>query len=358
MANYTISEYCDIHFFYGAAFGNALEARRLYHQQFPQRELPCANTFTAVHVRLRETGKFEVSMADTGREKSVRTVALEEDVIQRVDDNPRTSTRTVGNELNISKSSVWRILHEEKLHPFHLQKVHALEPGDHPRRVACARWFLRMEADNPDFFKEILFTDEASFTREGIFNSKNNHEWAAVNPHGTVIRGHQHRFSVNVWAGVLGDSLVGPYILPNRLTSPIYLAFIRDILPELLEDIALQDRLNMTWFQHDGAPAHFGEHVRDHLNTTYGRNWIGRGGPTPWPARSPDLTPLDFYVWGHMKTLVYSTPVTDEQDLVARIVAAAALLQERNEFRAVRQSLSNRFTLCNQMRGGHFEHRL
>jgi hypothetical protein len=356
MVNYTIAEYCDIHFFYGAALGNAVQARRLYHQQFPDRQLPNSKTFSSVHNRLRETGKFQVCMADTGRGKTVRTVDFEEDVLQRFEDNPSTSTRAVGNTLEVSRSTVWRVLHGENMHAFHLQKVHALEPRDFPRRLACSQWFIHKLADNPHFLKQILFTDEASFTREGMFNSKNSHVWDQVNPHETVIRGHQQRFSVNVWAGVLGDSLVGPYVLPDRLNSPTYLVFIRDVLPELLEDVALQDRLHFTWFQHDGAPAHFGVQVRDHLNTTFGENWIGRGGPSPWPARSPDLTPLDFYVWGYMKSLVYSTPVANEMDLIGRIVEAAAIIQEKNHFGAVRQSLSNRFVLCNQMGGGNFEH--
>jgi hypothetical protein len=40
---------------------------------------------------------------------------------------------------------------------------------------------------------------------------------------------------------------------------------------------------------HDGAPAHFSRAVRDVLNNTYHDPWIGRGGPTAWPPRSPDL---------------------------------------------------------------------
>ena len=35
--------------------------------------------------------------------------------------------------------------------------------------------------------------------------------------------------------------------------------------------------------------------------------WIGRGGPIPWPPKSPDLNPLDFCVWGYAKGLVYNT---------------------------------------------------
>ena len=45
------------------------------------------------------------------------------------------------------------------------------------------------------------------------------------------------------------------------------------------------------------------------LNESFPNRWLGRGGPVAWPPRSPDLTPLDYYLWGHMKTLVYETKV-------------------------------------------------
>ncbi|GBN74260.1 hypothetical protein AVEN_73201-1 [Araneus ventricosus] len=51
--------------------------------------------------------------------------------------------------------------------------------------------------------------------------------------------------------------------------------------------------------------------------------WIGRGGPVAWPPRSPDLNPLDFFFWGHMRSLVCETPVDSAEDLVARIVVVA-----------------------------------
>ena len=42
--------------------------------------------------------------------------------------------------------------------------------------------------------------------------------------------------------------------------------------------------------QQDGAPPHWGSHVRRFLDATFPSRWIGRDGPTPWPARSPDIT--------------------------------------------------------------------
>jgi hypothetical protein len=49
------------------------------------------------------------------------------------------------------------------------------------------------------------------------------------------------------------------------------------------------------WFQHDGAPTHYVEDFRRWLNATYPERWIGRGGSTEWPPRSPDLTQIDFF---------------------------------------------------------------
>lgn len=355
---YNVSEYCDMHFMYGAALGNSLQARRLYQQHYPNRQCPSAATFAAVHNRLHETGTFKVDMHDTGRGRDVRTVNYEEDVLNLFEDNPRTSTRAVGIETNSSHSSVWKVLNEYRMHPYSMQKVQTLHEDDFQRRVNCSRWFLRKTIETPTFLAKVLFTDEATFNKEGVFNSRNSHLWAYENPHATVSRRSQNRFSVNIWAGLLNNRIVGPYILPNRLNSPTYLVFVRDILPELLQKVPLADRMDM-WFQHDGCPAHFGNIVVNHLNATYGQQWIGRGGPVPWPPRSPDLTPLDFFVWGRMKDLVYSSPVEDEIDLLARIIEAGARIQEEeNVFPRVRQSLSRRFTLCNEVGGQHFEHLL
>jgi hypothetical protein len=50
--------------------------------------------------------------------------------------------------------------------------------------------------------------------------------------------------------------------------------------------------------------------------------WVGRDGPIPWPPRSPNITPLDFFLWGYVKDIVYKTPLTSLNELKLRIVAA------------------------------------
>jgi hypothetical protein len=61
----------------------------------------------------------------------------------------------------------------------------------------------------------------ARYTRDGVNNTRNSHLWDCDNPHGTVESNYQHLFAVNVWCGVIGDQLIGPYILPRRLTGNI-----------------------------------------------------------------------------------------------------------------------------------------
>ena len=68
-------------------------------------------------------------------------------------------------------------------------------------------------------------------------------------------------------------------------------------------------------YQQDGAPPHWRMDVRDSLNATFPNRWIGRDGPNCWPPRSPDLTPLDFFLWGYVKDRVFATPVNDIGEL-------------------------------------------
>jgi len=71
----------------------------------------------------------------------------------------------------------------------------------------------------------------------------------------------------------------------------------------------------------DGAPSHFSSIAREFLNNNYTNIWIGRRGPIAWPARFPDLNLLYFFLWGHLKTIVYDTPVATVEVLRNRIIA-------------------------------------
>jgi hypothetical protein len=56
--------------------------------------------------------------------------------------------------------------------------------------------------------------------------------------------------TVSSHAGIAGDRLLEPDFLPPRLTGAVYRDFLSNILPELLQDMDLQKRINL-WFIHD-----------------------------------------------------------------------------------------------------------
>ena len=89
----------------------------------------------------------------------------------------------------------------------------------------------------------------------------------------------------------------------------------------MLQQLQIQD---IIW-QQDGAPPHFGLQVRASLDQQFPGRWIGRAGPIPWPARSPDVTPLDFFFWGYVKDCVFRTPVTNIEDRKQRITNTVTL---------------------------------
>ncbi|PRD18050.1 UNVERIFIED_CONTAM: hypothetical protein NCL1_62174 [Trichonephila clavipes] len=84
--------------------------------------------------------------------------------------------------------------------------------------------------------------------------------------------------------------------------------------------------------------------------------WIGRGGPVNWPARSPDLSYLDFFLWGLMKSLTYASPVDSNEALVARIAVVAGEIREMpGVFANVQHSLCQRCETCIYADGCFFE---
>ena len=152
-----------------------------------------------------------------------------------------------------------------------------------------------------------------------------------------------------------GNKLIRHFVFDKNLMGYTYEVCLRSELPGLLEDIPLMLRSQM-YFQHDGAPAHYSRHVRVYLNESFSNRWLGRGGPVAWPPRSPDLTPLDYYLWGHMKTLVYETKVDSRAALRHRIFAVAEHIHNHPDNTvSATQSLLMRAKNCIATGGGHFE---
>ncbi|XP_015113023.1 uncharacterized protein LOC107038442 [Diachasma alloeum] len=121
----------------------------------------------------------------------------------------------------------------------------------------------------------------------------------------------------------------------------------------MLDDVPLAGRPR--WFQQDGALPHCARDVTAFLNAQFPGRWFGRYGPLHWPARSPDLTPLDFFLWGYLKDQVYETEPETVEELVARLHAATTNVSAEM-LQRVRMDVLRRIHACVAAGGGHFQH--
>lgn len=141
--DYTFAEMTDMLLVYGMAHCNGREAERLYSERFPDRRHPCRATFASIERRLREHGALSVHRPDAGVNRTLRTIQLEEAILELVENEPSTSTRTIARALDINHVTVWQVLREQLLYPYHLQRVQNLSPADFPLRVHFCQWYLQ-----------------------------------------------------------------------------------------------------------------------------------------------------------------------------------------------------------------------
>ena len=86
----------------------------------------------------------------------------------------------------------------------------------------------------------------------------------------------------------------------------------------------------------------------------YSQRWIGHREVLPWPPRSPDMTPMDFFVWGTLKQKVYSVSINSREQLRDRIIDAVHQISSEQCLAAIYQ-VSARCNACIGARGQHFE---
>ncbi|GFW10967.1 DUF4817 domain-containing protein [Trichonephila clavipes] len=149
----------------------------------------------------------------------------------------------------------------------------AIHQNDHQARRRFVEWAQNEIAVVPDFHTRILFSDEAHFWLNGYVNKQNCRIWSEANP----------------------QVYVETPLHPEKLT-----------------------------FQQDGATCHTARATIYLSKDTLGDRLISRFGPVNWPPRSCDLTPLDYFLWGYVKLLVYADKpqrLDHLEDNIRRVIA-------------------------------------
>jgi hypothetical protein len=141
-----------------------------------------------------------------------------------VEHSPSTGMQRFSTRLGISQTRVWRTLHGDGLFPIPPPKcVQNLCPGDSAMGLEFCHWLHT----HHQLLPLILFTDEATFTHNGINNTHNSHWWSHDNPHSTVETNFECHFALSVCCSMIDDMLIGPIILDDCMTGHDYLDFLK-----------------------------------------------------------------------------------------------------------------------------------
>lgn len=286
-----------------------------------------------------------------GKSPGRPTVANEEvveDVRARLEQSPNKSLRKLCNQTGLSYGTCHGIV-KKKLHfyPYKITVLQELHQPDFQKRVDYCNWFNGNLRDN-NMLDKTFFSDEAWFHLSGYVNSQNYRTWSAENPH-VYQEAPLHPLKVGVWIAMSRRRIVGPIFFDDTVNAERYRAMLQVFIDQLHED-----ELQEGFFQHDNATAHTAAATVTFIQQYFDDRMIGRN---LWPPRSPDLTPLDYFLFGYLKNVVHRNRLHTLEELRAAIEDAVSSIGEQ-ELRAVYENMKKRVDMCLQSGGDHFEHLL
>lgn len=350
MERWTIEErICAVEWFIRT--GSIIETQRGFRRQLNRRDSPSDVAIRRWVSQWRLNGSV-VNKSPPGRPRSVRTPENIARVRESVVRSPKRSAKKHGIALQISDRSVRRILHHDlNFHPYKMQVAQQLLDRDKVLRLEFCQTLRRLMNQHPTLINNLLMSDEAHFHLSGTVNKQNMRYWSAENP--CVL--HQrplHDPKVTVWCAVSSSTIIGPYFFENEdgqavtVNSQRYRHMLQTFLvPELHEHENL-------WFQQDGATAHTARISMAVLRNLFPGRLISRFGDVPWPARSPDLTAPDFFLWGYLKHKVFITRPQNLEQLKERIREAIREIQPET-LQRVMNNFQSRVQQCVQSDGAH-----
>lgn len=155
-----------------------------------------------------------------------------------------------------------------------------------------------------------------------------------------------HPPRVTVWCGFWSGGIIGPFFFEND--DDRYRAMLSDWFFPEIENQVIDD----VFFQQDGATCHTSHATVNLVRTTFEDRVISKNGDVPWPPRSCDLTPLDYFLWGAVKDKCYADAPATIEALKHNIREEIGKIQPHT-IEKVLENWVDRVSYCMASRGGH-----
>ena len=298
----------------------------------------------------------------SGPPLQVRTPQNVARVLESVRETPKKSVRRRSAELGIPRESVRRILkYDLGMKPYRIQMHQRLTDADAVARTNMCRWFLQKIDQDQTFLGKIWFSDEAHFYMNGQVNSKNYIFWGSQKPD-EVYQKQVHDLKVTAWVAMSSQGIIGPYFFMDEnsetvtVNSDRYLKMLTRFWREIGRFVGI-DMRDEQYFMQDGAAPHTARIIIQWLADHFGEKVVSRGTLNPWAPHSPDLNPLDFYLWGYLKDKLCGHQFQTLEQLRNRITADIRAIPPDHMLNVV-NNFVKRVRKCIDQNGRHVENLL
>ena len=202
---------------------------------YPHRPIPAISTISAMYNKFKQTGNLDPSLVKVHQPNRVLSEDTRFDIFASVIDDSSLSLSKIANNLNVSESSIRKVLHEEKFRSYKMSCHQQLTPlQDTTRRMTFCAQMQEMLNNDAQLLARIIFSDECTFHISHGPNRQNTRFWCTENPHIVVQNRTQYQAAVNVWAGMVGQNIIGPFFIENRLNQFVYLDLLQNqVLPAI-----------------------------------------------------------------------------------------------------------------------------
>jgi len=221
------------------------------------------------------------------------------------------------------------------------------------RNVSVVRLIVATRSSGPPASQPVscltsLSADLSVIWPRRYVNSQNSRIWASENPN-AIHEEPPHSEKIVVWCGMSLRRIIGPISFDKTITAAAYMEIFNTFVNQLDDE-----ELSIGYFQQDGATSPTTHASMAEIQSFFGDRVVSKG---LCPSRSPDLTPPDYFLWGHLKGRVYQNKPQTIDALKANITEEIQAVTADVLARTF-QNMARRVQSCLDANGGHFQHML
>ncbi len=308
----------------------------------------CSRVLVAKVRKLKESNSSLARKPGSGGHNSIRTEEFLLALHQTIEADPSTSKSQLAAALGVSRTTVKEATRELGLHSYRRRRRQFLSNRTKDIRVEKGRKLLAWVTANGSTVQ--IFSDKKLWTVEQARNAQNDRFLATCSKDVPPILSQKHPASAMMMGVITSDGKkMPPLWFPQglKINKEVYINAMETVVKPWIN--ATYPNGGYVW-QQDSAPAHMSKKCQKWCKANLAAFWPW----TMWPPSSPDLSPMDYAVWGELNRKVCSITQPSVEALKAAVEREWAAMSPEFIISSCRAFIP-RINKMLHVAGGHFE---